>query len=261
MADLKPTSSEQFPSYKTPPVNEVICGMRFNTPEDLRITHIGRLWEKFRPTYETVKHAQPIISATGELTIDQTTMVPLPRVWFINESDDQLVQFQIDRFYFNWRKRQSEYPRYEYVIGNFQEVLKKIEDFFTECGFGSLKPTEYELTYTNHMEMHREWETIDDLQKMFVDFGWNPTGGRFLPNPNKISWQTEFLLPEDKGHLYVSLKSAIRVEDKVPLIVLDLTARGFSEAMPEWYNMAREWIVRGFTDLTTPEAHKIWEKE
>ena len=32
-------------------------------------------------------------------------------------------------------------------------------------------------------------------------------------------------------------------------------------AIHEWYDVAHEWIVRGFTDLTTPEIQRVWERE
>jgi uncharacterized protein (TIGR04255 family) len=45
-----------LPSYDNPPVNEVVCGMRFYTPDKLRIPHIGLLWDKFRNEYPIIKH-------------------------------------------------------------------------------------------------------------------------------------------------------------------------------------------------------------
>ncbi len=259
-------SSSVLPSYRNPPVNEVVCGMRFEPSSKLRITHIGFLWNKFRADYPIVKHAPPITSAKGEILIDTAIGMPLPRVWFINNSDDQLIQFQIDRFYFNWRRRQSDYPRYTHVIKNFKSVLNTIETFFSEFDLGDLKPMEYELSYINHIPNGQGWNTIDDLPRVFSDFFWNRTKKNFLPNPVKVAWQTEFLLPEQKGHLTVSLKQAIRTEDKVPLLVLELKARGISESMSkdsiqEWFNTAHEWIVQGFTDMTKPKIQKIWERE
>lgn len=255
-----------LPSYKKPPVNEVVCGMRFHTPDKLRFPHIGLLWNKFRLDYPIIQHAPPIASAKGGLLTDDATGLPLPRVWFINKSDDQLIQFQFDRFYFNWRRRQSDYPRYEHVIKNFERVKDYIEAFFNEFELGELKPSEYELSYINHIPKGQGWNTIDDLPRIFSDFVWKQTIERFLPNPANVFWQAEFLLPEKKGHLIVSLKKAIRTEDQVPLLVLELTARGLSEsptkdAVREWFDSAHEWIVRGFTDLTTPEVHLIWERE
>ena len=259
-------SSGALPSYKTPPVNEVVCGMRFRTPDKLRIPHIGLLWDKLRLNYPTIQHAPPIVSAKGEIPIDDVTGLPLQRVWFINKSDDQLVQFQFDRFYFNWRYRQDVYPRYPHVIENFESVHKTIVIFFNEFELGELEPIEYELSYINHIVKGREWNTIDDLSRIFSDFVWKQIERRFLPNPVNVAWQTEFSLPEKRGHLLVSLKQAIRAEDKVPLLVLELTVRGFDEsagndAFRKWFDTAHEWIVRGFTDLTTSEAHLIWERE
>jgi len=255
-----------LPSYKKPPVNEVICGMRFDTPTKLRIPHIGLLWDKFRSNYPIIQHAPPIASAKGDIFIDGATGLPSPRVWFINKSDDQLVQFQADRFYFNWRRRKDDYPRYLHVIESFEGVLTTIEKFFNDFELGEFKPIEYELTYINHIPKGQGWDTIDDLPRIFSDFVWKQTKERFLPNPVKVAWQAEIPLLEKKGNLLVNLKQAIRIEDKVPLLVLELKALGISEssskeAIREWFDLAREWIVRGFTDLTTTEIQEIWERE
>ena len=61
-----------LPSYKRPPVNEVVCGMRFQPPENLRIPHIGLLWNKFRANYPKLQHAPPLSTAKGELLVDPT---------------------------------------------------------------------------------------------------------------------------------------------------------------------------------------------
>lgn len=263
---LNSSPTGALPSYKKPPVNEVVCGMRFHTTDKLRISHIGLLWDKFRQEYPITQHAPPIATSKGEIPVDNATGLPLQRVWFINKSDDQLIQFQFDRFYFNWRRRKDVYPRYSYVIKNFEYVLNTIKIFFDEFDLGEIKPIEYELSYINHIQKGQEWNTPDDLPKIFSDFAWRQMAGRFLPSPENIAWQTNFPLPENKGNLTVNLKQAIRTEDKVPLLVLELTARWLGEstskiAIREWFDVAHEWIVRGFTDLTTPEIHKFWERE
>jgi uncharacterized protein (TIGR04255 family) len=263
---LNPSPTGALPSYKKPPVNEVVCGMRFHTPDKLRIPHIGLLWDKFRQDYPNIQHAPPIATGKGEILIDSETGLPLQRVWFINGLDDQLIQFQFDRFYFNWRRRKDVYPRYPHVIKNFENVLNTIVNFFIEFEFGEIKPIEYELTYINHIQKGQEWNTADDLPRIFSDFAWRQTTGRFLPSPENVTWQANFTLPEKKGNLVVNLKQAIRTEDKVPLLVLELTARGLGEstskiAVREWFDLAHEWIIRGFTDLTTSEIHRFWERE
>ena len=251
-----------LPSYKNPPINEVVCGMRFDPPEKIRITHYGLLWEKFREEYPTIKHAQPLSSDKGML-IDTMTGLPLPRVWFINKTDDQLIQFQIDRFYYNWRRRKNEYPRYHKIIGNFEKVFNIIIDFFNESEFGKLIPKEYELSYINHIPQGQGWNDISDHSKIFSDIVWNEKKNRFLPNPNKLAWQTEFLLPKNMGSLSVKLKQSIKIEDKIPLFVLELKAWGINSSQDkstfrEWFDLAHEWIVRGFTDLTESKIQHFW---
>src|SRR3990172_9115889 len=223
----KSLPSGSLPSYRKPPVNEVVCGMRFSTPEKLRLPHIGPLWDKFRADYPNIQHAQPIASTIGEVPIDVVTGFPIPRFWLINRSDDQLVQFQFDRLYFNWRRRQSEYPRYPFVIEQFEHVLHTIEAFLKEYDLGELNPIEYELNYINHIPKGEGWDTIEDLPKIFQDFGWTQRSERFLPKPANITWAMEFPMQGQMGRLIISLKQATRIEDKVPLFVLELSTRGF----------------------------------
>jgi uncharacterized protein (TIGR04255 family) len=257
-----------LPSYKNPPVYEVVCGLRFQTPDEFRIPQIGLLWNRFRSEYPRTQHAPPLTSGpAGVPLLDSATGLPLPRVWFVNESDDQVIQVQPDRFYFNWRRRREKYPRYIHVIANFEKVMQEVKTFFGELRLGEFKPNECDLTYINHIPKGKGWETLADLQKVLRDFLWTPQRERFLPEPNKISWQTEFPLPKDKGFLTIILKQATRTEDKNSLFILELVARGIGvstddKGIREWFDLAHEWIVRGFTDLTTDEIQKdIWERE
>jgi len=251
---------KKLPSYKNPPVNEVVCGMRFRPIDRLRIPHIGLLWDKLRADYPILQHAPPISSTKGDMLVDNATGLPIPRVWFINTPDDQLVQFQNDRFYFNWRKRKSDYPRYNHVISNFETVLKAVKDLFNDFDLGGPEPIEYELTYINHITKGIGWDTIGDLPEIFSDFIWNETTARFLPNPEELSWAAKFSFPEQKSHLIISLKHAIRTEDELPTLIYELKANGNDsvDTFRNWFDLAHEWIVRGFTDLTTEKMHKIW---
>lgn len=255
-----------LPSYKNPPVNEVVCGMRFHPPGKLLVPHIGLLWDKFRDEYPIIQHAHPIASATGLTPVDIKTGLPLPRIWFINKSEDQLIQFQFDQFYFNWRRKQSDYPRYNYVIKNFEKALNIILDFFAKFELGTFKPIEYELSYINHIPKGDGWNTINDLSKIFSGFVWGQTKKSFLPNPEKVAWQVEFPLKEKKGRLIVNLSQGILVKDQVPVLILKLKTTGIvqsanQETHREWFDLAHEWIVRGFTDLTTHEIQEFWGRE
>ncbi len=96
MNSASQTSVASLPSYKSPPVDEVVCGYRFEPLSQLKVVHIGLLWEKFRNDFPNVQHAAPI-STDGSIFVDETTGIPLPRVWFISKADNELIQFQPDR--------------------------------------------------------------------------------------------------------------------------------------------------------------------
>jgi uncharacterized protein (TIGR04255 family) len=230
--------------------------------------HIGLLWNKLRGNYPNIQHAPPIGMTPEQILVDSATGLPLPRMWFINISDNQLIQFQFDRFYFNWRCRDDVYPRYPHVRDNFLQLLDIVEDWLKEQELGELKPLEYELSYINHIPKGEGWNTLSDLPSIFMDFLWNNAAGRFLPNPAKVAWTADFLLPEKKGHLIINFKETSRLDDKVPIFVLEVIARGDDgdstsrNSMLAWYDLAHEWIVRGFSDLTTSEVQRtVWERE
>lgn len=259
-------SADRLPSYLHPPVNEVVCGIKFQSSPNFTLPYIGLLWNKFREKYPRVQHAAPLAEGPDQILVDTFTGIPLPRVWFINQNENQLVQFQPDRIYFNWRHRQDVYPRYENVIRNFEEVLDTLEAFFKESGFGNFTPVECELTYLNHINKIPDMEMADELQRVFRDFSWHKSP-RFLPTPSNVSWNVRFALPEKKGYLTVSLKEGTLKEGNVPLLVFNLTAKGIGQSkdrsgIREWFDMAHVWIVRGFADLTTETIQtEIWERE
>jgi len=265
-SSFKTCSSDRLPSYLNPPVNEVVCGVRFQPPPKLTLPYIGILWSKFRAKYPRVEHAPTLAIGASQILIDTVTGVPLPRVLFKNEQDNQLIQFQTDRIYFNWRHRQDTYPRYENVIKNFEEVLDIIEAFLKESELGDFIPVECELTYLNHIPKRAGRETVEELQRVFRDFCWHEPP-RFLSKPVNVSWNMRFALPEKKGHLVASLQGGTLKDNNTPVFVLNLTAKGVGQAtdrsgIREWFDTAHEWIVCGFADLATEKIQEEdWKRE
>lgn len=256
------------PSYKQPPVHEVVIGFSFSHLAGLKIPHLGLLWDRFREDYPTVEHAIPL-GGGEQIVLDTSTGLPLPRVWFIDKSETRVIQIQSDRFYFNWRHRKNEdvYPRYRNIESQFKANLLVLEAFLNEMKLGVLNPTECELTYINHIPKSEGWETIDELAKVFTDLCWNPKEARFLPKPKNLAWQAAFVLPDNKGQLRIRLSEATRKTDLVPLIVLELNARGIGDIKTtdqiwNWYSVAHDWIVNGFADITTQEMQfQKWGRE
>ena len=69
------------------------------------------------------------------------------------------------------------------------------------------------------------------------------------------------------GLLTVDAVPAKIPPDGPEVIRFSLTARGCpggdinAETLEKWFEVAREYIVRGFVDLTTRQTDAIWERE
>ena len=255
--------SQNLPDYKNPPVIEVACGISFETIEKFRGQHLGLFWQKVRNKFPLCEHAPRLGFNPQRLDFENY----LPRMWFINEAQNMLIQLQDDKFFLNWRRMQQEeaYPRYNRIIKAFETNLGIFQKFLEEEKLESVNPKKCELTYINHIPQSEGWESLGDINEVFRDFTWS-SNERFLPLPAGLGGQVSFLLDNGKGHLKVTLQDGARKIDKHPILILQLTASGLGadksmDAVWEWFEVAHEWIVCGFTDLTGAKIQKdIWQR-
>jgi uncharacterized protein (TIGR04255 family) len=267
------SASQSLPEYGNPPVDEVVCGVLFEPIKAFLVPHFGLLWEKFRPEYPNCQEVPPLMPTIesfeefppAEIEIPE---IPLPRVWFLHD-DGRIIQVQRDRFLHNWRKFRStdEYPRYRKVFHMFQMHLSTFQEFLNELRLGTVTPRQYEMTYVNLIPQGEGWETTSDVHKVFPDFCWQGEKERFLPAPDGINWRTSFPLPNRAGRLHMHIQTARRRDDKRRLFRFEITARGIgtdtsSNAMQAWFDLAHEWIVRGFADSTGPQIQRdVWRRK
>jgi uncharacterized protein (TIGR04255 family) len=259
---------KNLPDYRKPPVIEVVSGIAFKKIEQFKAPHLGLFWQKLRADYPICQHAPPLgfppdpSEPTGEFEL------PLPRIWFINEKLNNLIQLQNNRFFYNWRKMHADepYPHYRAVIKKFIANLELFQKFLEEEKLGSFSPTDCELTYINHILKGEGWESLSDIPDILPDISWRTNKTRFLPEPLNMGWMTSFALPEDKGRLHVKLDQVTHKIDKRPILRLEISAKGLGsdksqKAIRDWFEIAHEWIVRGFTDLTGKKIQTtIWER-
>lgn len=272
--DVAERVAQGLPDYGEPPVIEVVCGISFKSLERLLTPYLGLLWEKFKPSYPNCQEVAPLLLQVEGFgpTAQEPQLLevpPLPRIWFIDEKGNKLIQVQRDRFLHNWKKVEptDEYPRYPTVSKIFRERLAEFQAFLTENNLGTIEPVQYELTYINHIPKGEGWETLRDIGKLFPDFSWDFHRKRFVPEPEAINWRTAFELPEQSGRLHVSIRSANRLTDSRPLLLLELTARGIEkdrslDAMGFWFDTARTWIVKSFADMTNDQLQRdFWRRK
>ena len=266
MSTAPVTPGTDLPDYDRPPVVEVACGIHFSPLKSLLAPHLGLLWERFKPEYPICQEVAPLspvierFDQPASIDVELTDKPPLPRIWFIHERETGIVQVQRDRFLHNWKKirPEDEYPRYPTVIKLFRDRLSRFETFLDDTNLGSIEPLQYELTYVNHILSGEGWNTISEVGQIFPDSAWRAGTDRFLSTPETISWRSSFVLPDQVGRLHVSIRNGNRKQDNRSVVVCELTARGMSndtsrDAMWQWFDLAREWIVRGFADLAGAE--------
>lgn len=253
-----------LPKYKNPPINEVVFGISFNPLHKMKAAHIGLFWEIVKKEFPWCKQA-PIIGSIDDI-VELETGLPLPITWFINEGVDHLIQIQKNKFFLNWRKKEKAYPHFDEISKIFFKQHESFYNFIYQNDLGSIEYKSFELRYINHIPKGEGWEDIKLISDLFPDITWENNKKRFLHDPEAIIWQAVFNLPEDKGKLFIKLQPGIRSIDKHQLIILEITARGISndktdEGLTEWFNMAHEWVVLSFEDITSDEVQKdIWRK-
>jgi len=73
-------------------------------------------------------------------------------------------------------------------------------------------------------------------------------------------------MPSNEGRLHVVIQPAIRQLDGKEIIQLSITgscrpASNEASELTRCLDNCREWVVRGFDDLTSPHMHSIWGKK
>ena len=267
-----PELLETIVDYENPPVAEVVCGVLFKPIEAFLVPHFGLLWQKYIEKYPNCREIIPIahivepLETRAAMPESQEMQVFPPRIWFLDKNENSLIQVQKDRFLYNWKevKKGDKYPHFEQIYGAFHDEFSILDTFIKERKLGTIEPQQFELTYVNHIIQGSAWESYGSISKLFPDFAWRQNT-RFLPDIETINWRTTFLLPERGGRLTVTARSGFRREDQHPVILLDLTVRGFSEnrlsGLKDWFALAHKWIVKGFADLTSQEVQTdVWRR-
>lgn len=268
-------SAEPLPEYEDPPVIETVLGVEFSPLEKWSVPHFGLMWATMKADFPRFEVKPPLDSSlerflpareVAEPRIEFLPQMPI-RCWFLDEQERTLVQVQKNRFTYNWRKSQGfdPYPRYEQNIRPaFETAWRRFADFVKDQEIGPLEVLQTEVTYVNHLEIDREWRTLADLARVFPCWSGSCSGD-FLPVPESVNIHVNYLIPEQRGRLRISVQPAIRNSDGMEILQLTLTARvkpelGTGTEFLDSLDVAREWVVRGFTDFTSREMHNFWKR-
>ncbi len=270
--------ARKLPDYDNPPVVETVLGVQFAPLDAFSIAHIGLYWQTIRGSYpkcETYPPLSPIIEEFGPrkpqaegLALGIEVGEPLVRCWFMNQSENRLLQLQKDRFIQNWRKVKGDeiYPRYETLKPRFQAEWERLCRFLEEENLGKPDVNQCEVTYVNHIEIGQGWQSYGEIQKVVACWSGQCSGENLLPEPETVRLNVSYLMPDKRGRLHIIMQPAIRRIDSREILQLQLIARGRPassriEDILAWFDIGHEWIVSGFTDFTTREMHALWRRK
>ncbi len=266
-----------LPEFRSPPVTEVALAVQFE-PLDISPVHLGlialRLRELGYGRIEQHPPLQPVVEQFGAprspVQVRLELGPPAVRHWFTSDDGNRLVQLQPDRFIHNWRKVASgdEYPRYEVIKETFTERLADFTGFLADEQLGEFRPNQCEVTYVNHVRQNDGWRTASDLASI-VGIAGNSYVDGFLPGPEDARTAARFVI-ESAGHpigrLHVNCHTTFDLQKNEPVVAISMTARGMPrtsdmDGVLAFIDLGREWVVRGFADVTTSQMHETWGRE
>ncbi|MBN1918452.1 MAG: TIGR04255 family protein [Verrucomicrobia bacterium] len=268
----RPGGRGRLPEYRRPPVNEVVLGVQFGELTDFQTVHSGLYWQTIRAQYPKLQERAPLSTAFEffgdpvrlEHGVHVEQVPPLRRCWFLDESENRLVQLQPERFLHNWRKvtGEEEYPRYSSIKKSFEQLWQGFLGFVQTNEIGKIAPNQWEVTYVNHVYRGEGWDTLADLSDILACWSGASSAG-YLPTPETNAVALSYAFPEQHGRLHVHLDLRFQRPGNKKLLRLELTARGKLDSddpsdLHRCLDVGHEWIVWGFTDLTTGKAHKLW---
>jgi hypothetical protein len=270
--------------FKNPPVEEVALTFQF-AADAVDLAVLGRFAAEVvnsLPIQEQQPVAQPMresfdIAPSPDPPFEIKFEPSLPRTWFMNKDRSRLVQVQRDRLSLNWRQPNgARYPRYTTLRREFGRYFNTLR----RC----LKTVKRDMPAINMCEVNY----VNP-----VSVGATPKGGghpelalivnrlsrrprsAYLPHVEDAQFAARWRIPASEigedtdrpvGRLYLSAAPGLRPPQLEPIYIVNLLGRviplsGDSRAAWKALDVAHEWAVLGFKDVTTEQVHKAWGLE
>jgi len=241
--------------FTNPPIVEVLLGISL---EDIGLSsvHFGLYWQTIQARFP-LQVDKPVISLGED---EDFQIPPLPRAVFMSSDSKKLIQLQNNFFCFNLKhSNEYKYPHFEEIFTDFLNEWTHFQKWCEEQQIElSLQPNRYELTYMNLLDKDVGWNNAVDNPEIFTFL--NSSSGDFLGSPDSQSALLNFSLPGEDGILIVEIDHRISEEEESDFLLFRLTINSFdiSKDVTAWFQLAHNYMVKSFLDLTTKNARKTW---
>jgi len=244
------------------PIVELALSILFEPIVSLNDVHLGPFWWENKASFPTVEPVQPIRSNTDSfafgtpfssqnLTIELMGE-PETRLMMSSADGDWLCQLQKDRMVINWRKINSEYPRYNAVKSKLESMWSSWCNFVLKIAESAPVVTKWELIYVNKVIPAKDnsgWEKV--LPGLFHAELKQPIGSRLVGRRCQWVWDIESL------NTRLVVDSAPAKQGSDDSIVLSLTARGeASSSKNVWESIddAHELVLSFFRSVVSGDV-------
>ncbi|MGZ9108276.1 MAG: TIGR04255 family protein [Micavibrio sp.] len=257
--------TSKSPKYDNAPLVELIIGVRFSKIEEFTVPYFGLFWNTIRKEFPQSQMASTLATDNAELQdiIETELGYPLPRLWFINNTDDQLIQVQKNRFLYNWRKRPGhEYPHFETMLPAFEKQYRNFNTFVSDTLLAAPEIQECELSYINHIPVQ---DAHDNLFSFLSHLNLEKFGeSKFL------DFRLTFNCDDVPATLIINNRAVKTIigedEESEPFYRLEITVRGNPQkfdvpGVNSWFHKAHLKVTSSFENLTDAGKQKtLWGK-
>jgi hypothetical protein len=133
------------------------------------------------------------------------------------------------------------------------------QSFLAEEELGETAFFQAEVSYINLIDIEGDFRRLPEIFPVFSEF----KEGTCLPLPQGGGTNFVYPMPDEKGRLHVGIQSVLNHEAVKEVVQLSVTGKtliasnDLDSALASLDN-SHEWVVRGFTDFTTPAMHEAW---
>ncbi|MCY3986900.1 MAG: TIGR04255 family protein [Candidatus Dadabacteria bacterium] len=254
--------------FQNPPINELIITTYFNPPiSNLRNEHIGIFWSRINQDFPESSQQIPIGGAEQIVDV-QNEISPMPRYWFISKEKTNLLQVQKNAFMLNWRRRETNYPRFS---AGLKPVFDKYFSVFSEFIHNHTDTSDLtidlcQLTYINVIKCCEYWSGPEDTQHVIPSFS--------LPVSRIMSSSASAFNCSYIFEVLPNLQLIVRVRTIVtpsesggpePILIVEIQANGRLGKADKlktdpWFDDAHELINKCFIEITNPEIQRQYWK-
>ena len=254
--------------FTNPPVEEVVFDLHLKRLDSIQFVHLAEIWNLYRSDFPNVQEMPPLPTSSEDfeapwqqqnLALTVSNEVNFPHLWFLAEDDASLIQFQPDRFIYNWRKREAlpQYPSYSRILPLFEKLARQLGSWVEGELDAKFNIRQIEIRYINSIS-HQELQSLDDISSIFGRLNFALEGLQFSS-----------VQPEHHGHerrvgrVLTELNSSRSDDDKSYVHWLSLTGKGrpdsesLSDAM-KLMDFMHEVLTNHFAEISTDKAKRIW---